>query len=77
MRIFMAGTTLPADRQTIQELVLFYAKHDGIVTPRLQHVFGMNLQDRLAEGNIRSARIWMYTWQPVIERSYTTSLVTG
>jgi hypothetical protein len=66
-----------AERQTIRELQLFYEKHDGLVTSRLQWLFDKSLTDRLEDGNIGPARIWMYTWQPVVERSYKTSLETG
>jgi hypothetical protein len=66
------------DGQNFRNLQLFYEKHDTIVTPRLRWLFDISLRERIEDGNIRSARIWMYTsWQPVVERSYTTSLETG
>jgi hypothetical protein len=64
------------DRQTIREIIQFYKHHDTRVDPTHQWHFNIPIQERM-QGNISSQRIWLNTWKPVIEKSYTTNLETG
>ena len=63
-------------KQTIRELELFYATHDGKVTERLQWLFTTALEVR-REQNIGVTIQWLNTWKPIVERSYDTALTTG
>jgi hypothetical protein len=64
------------DRQTIREATLFYEAYQDKDVGELQWLFTTPLQDRL-QGNLENLRIWTQTWQPVVEKSYTTSLTTS
>ena len=63
-------------KQTIQELELFYATHDGKVTEQLQWLFATALEVR-REQNIGVTIQWLNSWKPIVERSYNTALTTG
>ena len=64
------------DNQTIHEATLFYNEHATRVNPTLQWLFEIPLTTR-TQGNISNLRIWLRTWKPVVEKSYTTALETG
>lgn len=64
------------DNQTIHEATLFYNEHATRVNPTLQWLFEIPLTTR-TQGNISTLRIWLRTWKPVVEKSYTTALETG
>jgi hypothetical protein len=64
------------DRQTIREIIQFYEHHTTRVDPTHQWLFDKTIQESI-QGNISSQRIWLNTWKPIIEKSYTTNLETG
>jgi hypothetical protein len=64
------------EMQTIREVTLFYENHADKVGPDLQWLFQTPLQEKL-QGNISNLRIWISTWLPIVEKSYTTDLNTG
>ena len=64
------------DSQTIREATMFYQNHEDQVGQNLQWLFRTPLQDRI-QGNINNLRIFIDTWLPVVEKSYTTALSTG
>jgi hypothetical protein len=64
------------ERQTIREVTMFYENHADRVGPDLHWLFQTPLQEKL-QGNISNLRIWISTWLPIVEKSYTTSLTTG
>ena len=64
------------ERQTIREVTQFYENHADKVKPELQWLFRTPLQEKI-QGNISNLRIWISTWLPIVEKSYTTALNTG
>ena len=64
------------ERQVIRELDQFYAANDGKVVQRLQWLFDKPLATRreLRTGIIR---MWLNTWKPIVDESYSTELTTG
>ena len=64
------------ERQTIREVTMFYETHADRVGPDLQWLFRTPLQEKI-QGNISNLRIWISTWLPIVEKSYTTALNTG
>ena len=64
------------ENQTISEATKFYEENATRVNPTLQWLFEIPLATRI-QGNISTLRIWLRTWKPVVEKSYTTSLETG
>lgn len=64
------------ERQIIREVQMFYENHANRVGPNLQWLFQTPLQEKI-QGNITNLRIWISTWLPVVEKSYTTALNTG
>ncbi len=63
------------DNQTIREATTFHEEKGTRVNPTLQWLFEIPRTTRL-QGNISNLRIWLRTWKPVVEKSYTTSLET-
>jgi hypothetical protein len=64
------------EAQVYRELQQFYEAHDGNVPERLQWIFDTPISTRM-EGKVGITRLWLNTWKPVMEQSYTTALETG
>jgi hypothetical protein len=65
------------ERQAIRELIQFHEKHDGHVDQELQTwLFDIPLREKLGwrTGTIRT---WLNTWQPAVDKGYTTALETA
>jgi hypothetical protein len=64
------------ENQTIRETTKFYEENATRVNPTLQWLFETPLTAKI-KGHISTLKIWLHTWKPVVEKSYTTSLKTG
>jgi hypothetical protein len=63
-------------RQAIHELTQIYDTYQHTVPARLEWLFTTSLQTRM-QWPTHALRLWITTWKPILQESYTTALETG
>jgi hypothetical protein len=63
-------------RQAIYELTQLYDDYQHTVPDRLGWLFSTSLQTRM-QWPTNALRLWINTWKPILQESYTTALETG
>jgi hypothetical protein len=63
-------------RQAIHELTQLYDAYQHTVPDRLGWLFSTSLQTRM-QWPTNALRLWINTWKPILQESYTTALETG
>jgi hypothetical protein len=63
-------------RQAIHELTQLYDDYQHTVPDRLGWLFTTPLQTRM-QWPTHALRLWINTWKPILQESYTTALETG